>query len=109
MMIDIYDCYSFQDATIKMGHNTHKFLFLSYIFVIFFFLFPYEISCSNTMGIFASQGLRPALLIFETEMSRADRNPWLAKMSYMIQLSNNYNIGYINNTAIKLPICSNSH
>ena len=64
MMIDIYDCYSFQDATIKMGHNTHKFLFLSYIFVIFFFLFPYEISCSNTMGIFASQGLRPALLIF---------------------------------------------
>jgi hypothetical protein len=55
--------------------------------------------------IFASQGLRSALLIFETEMSRADRNPWLAKMSYMIQLSSNYNIGYINNTAIKLPIC----
>jgi hypothetical protein len=52
--------------------------------------------------IFASQGLRSALLIsiFETEMSRADRNPWLAKMSYMIQLSNNYNIGYINNSII---------
>ena len=30
--------------------------------------------------IFASQGLRSALLIFTVKMSRADRNPWLAKM-----------------------------
>ena len=30
--------------------------------------------------IFASQGLRSALLIFFLKMSRADRNPWLAKM-----------------------------